>query len=171
MPRLVKADNGMNILGQGIWIILFTAPAVAAAVVAHRHVPDLVRIPLPTSILTPLAVALVPVGLAFWLTALVQLLIGFPQGKLVTSGAYGVCRNPIYSSFVFFVLPGLSLASGTWAYLVVAAVLCLGVRIFIRKEERDLLRVFGEEYRQYTVRVHRVIPFVKPARDDVAPAS
>jgi protein-S-isoprenylcysteine O-methyltransferase Ste14 len=163
MPRLIKADNGMNIFGQGIWIMLFTAPAAAGAVVAHLHVPDLVRIPLPGSILAPLGVALVLPGVVFWLTALVQLLIGFPQGKLVTSGAYGVCRNPIYASLGLFILPGLSLASGTWVYLVVAAVLCLGVRIFIRKEERDLLRVFGDEYRRYAARVHRLIPFVKPA--------
>jgi protein-S-isoprenylcysteine O-methyltransferase Ste14 len=102
-------------------------------------------------------------GLALWLTAVVQLLIGFPRGRLVTEGAYGVCRNPIYSSFALSLLPGLSLVTGTWVYLVVAAVLCLGVRIFIRKEEQDLLRVFGDEYRRYTERVHRIIPFVKPA--------
>jgi protein-S-isoprenylcysteine O-methyltransferase Ste14 len=162
MLRLFKADNGMNIFGQGIWIILFTIPAAAGAVAAHFYVPNLVALPLPRSILTPLGVALVLPGVVLWLTAVTQLLIGFPQGKLVSTGAYGVCRNPIYSSFGFFILPGLSLASGTWVYLVVAAVLCLGVAIFIRKEERDLLRVFGDEYRHYTARVHRIIPFVKP---------
>jgi protein-S-isoprenylcysteine O-methyltransferase Ste14 len=60
------------------------------------------------------------------------------------------------------VLPGLSLVLGTWVYVAAGAVLCLGVRILIRKEERDLLRVFGEEYRGYTVRVHRLIPLVRP---------
>jgi protein-S-isoprenylcysteine O-methyltransferase Ste14 len=59
-------------------------------------------------------------------------------------------------------LPGLLLMSGTWVCLVVSAVLCLGVVIFIRKEERDLLRVLGDEYQRYTARVHRIIPFVKP---------
>jgi len=160
--RLIKAGNGMNIVGQGGRIILFTVPAVAGAVAAQFYVPDLVQIPIPRSILTPLGLALILPGVILWLTAVVQLLIGFPRGKLVTSGAYSVCRNPIYSSFGFFILPGLSLANGTWVYLVVAAVLCLGVGIFIRKEERDLLRVFGDEYRNYTARVHRIIPFVKP---------
>jgi len=162
MLRLIKAANGMNIFGQGIRIILFTVPAVAAAVAAHHYVPNLVRIPLPRSILTPVGVALAAPGLVLWFTAVVQLLVEFPRGKLVTAGAYRVCRNPIYSSFAFFILPGLSLAIGTWVYLVVAAVLCLGVVIFIRKEERDLSRVFGDEYRRYTARVDRLIPFVKP---------
>jgi protein-S-isoprenylcysteine O-methyltransferase Ste14 len=168
MPRLIKADNGMNIFGQGIRIMLFTAPAAAGAVWAHLRRPDLVGLPLPGGVLVPLGVALLLLGLGFWLTAIVQLLIGFPRGRLVTSGAYGVCRNPIYSSIALLVLPGLSLASRTWAYLVVAAVLVLGVSIFIPREERDLLRVFGDEYRRYTERVHRIIPFVKPALDAAA---
>jgi protein-S-isoprenylcysteine O-methyltransferase Ste14 len=36
------------------------------------------------------------------------------------------------------------------------------IKADIRKEERDLLRVFGDEYRDYTARVHRIVPFVKP---------
>lgn len=162
-PSVFQAENGMSIFGQGPWIMLFTSPAAVGAVMAHALAPDLVRIPLPGSILTPPGMALVLLGLAFWLIAVVQLLNGFPRGKLITSGAYGACRNPIYSSFGLFVLPGVSLLSGTWAYLVVAAVLCLGVRIFIRREERDLLQVFGDEYRRYTASVHRLIPFVRPA--------
>ena len=159
---LVKADNGMSIVGQGIRIILFTLPAIIAAVAAHRWAPDLVLLPLPKSIATALGAALVLAGLVMWATAVSQLLIGFSRGKLVRTGAYGVCRNPIYGSVAFFVLPGLALATGTWVYLLVAAALCLGVVIFIRKEERDLLRVFGEEYRRYMQRVHRIIPFLKP---------
>ena len=163
--RLIRAENGMDIFGQGIRIILFTLPAIAAAVAAHQWAPDLAKLPLPCSLATPLGAALVLLGLAMWGTAVVQLLIGFPRGRLVSTGAYGVCRNPIYGSVAFFVLPGLSLMSGTWVYLGVAAVLCLGVAIFIRKEERDLLRVFGDEYRQYTARVHRILPFVKPWKE------
>ena len=162
-PPLLKADNGMNIFGQGPRIMLFTAPAAAAAVMAHLVAPGLVRIPLPASLLTSLGEVLLLLGLMLWLTALEQLLTGFPRGKLVTSGAYGICRNPIYSSFALLVLPGLSLVTRTWVYLVVAAVLCLGVRLFVPREEHDLLRVFGDEYRAYTARVHRIVPFARPS--------
>jgi len=50
-------------------------------------------------------------------------LTGFSQGKLVTSGAYGVVRNPIYSSATFFILPAISLLALTWVYLVPAVFL------------------------------------------------
>jgi len=164
MPVLVNARNGMNIVGQGARIMLSAAPALAAAVWAHLRVPELVRIPLPSSVLLPLGIVLLVPGVALWLTAVVQLLAGFPQGRLVTTGAYGVCRNPIYSSVGLLVLPGLSFLAGTWVYLAVGAALCLGVRLFIPVEERDLLRVFGEDYRRYTERVHRIVPFGRPAR-------
>lgn len=86
--------------------------------------------------LTPLGVALVLTGLVLWLTALVQLLIGFPRGKLVTSGAYGVCRNPIYYLLGRWALRPSRPVAGErdLGLFVVAAVFCLGFRIFIRKE-------------------------------------
>ena len=164
--RLIKAENGMSIFGQGIRIILFTLPAIAAALVVHRWAPGLARLPLPRSLAIATGAVLVLAGLVMWGTAVVQLLVGFPRGRLVSTGAYGVCRNPIYGSVAFFVLPGLALATGTWVHLLVAAALCLGVVIFIRKEEQDLLRVFGDEYQRYTARVHRIIPFVKPSSSE-----
>ena len=164
LARLFAADNGMNIVGQGARIMLFTAPALVGAVLAHLIRPDLVALPVAGPFLAPLGMTLVLAGGALWATALVQLLSGFPRGKLVTTGAYGVCRNPIYASVGLLVLPGLSLASGTWGYLVPAAALLLGVELFISREERDLAGVFGEEYRRYTARVHRVFPFVRPKR-------
>lgn len=165
--RLIKAENGMNIVGQGMRIVLFTLPAIVAAVAVHRWAPDLARLPLPRNIAVAMGAVLALLGLVMWGAAVVQLLIGFPRGRLVSTGAYGVCRNPIYGSVAFFVLPGLALATGTWVYLLVAAALCLGVVVFIRREEQDLLRVFGDEYRRYSSRVHRIIPFVKP-RDTAA---
>lgn len=162
MLNFIKAKNGMNIAGQGVWILAATLPAAAGAVAIHMRAPGLAHIPLPENISVPIGLALVIVGGVLWLSAVIQLLTGFSRGKLVTRGAYGVCRNPVYASFGLFVLPGLSLATGTWVYFALAAVLCGAVYLLIGKEERDLLRVFGDEYRDYTRRVHRIIPFAKP---------
>ena len=87
---------------------------------------------------------------------------GFSKGKLVTSGAYGVVRNPIYSSVTLFILPAVALLTLTWVYLVPAVFLYSGVLIFIRKEEQQLRLAFGKQYEEYTARVDRLIPFIKP---------
>ena len=162
LSRVIRADSGMSIVGQGGRIMLRTAPAALLAVVAHLRAPALATLPPSARILAPLGVTLLAIGAALWLTAVVQLVAGFSHGKLVTTGAYGVCRNPIYSSVALLVLPGVALVTGAWVYLGVGAVLCLAVRRCIPEEERDLARVFGDEYRRYTARVHRMLPFARP---------
>jgi len=106
-------------------------------------------------------VLLIP-GLVLWGVAMVQLLTGFPKGKLVTTGAYGVVRNPIYASATFFILPGIALLTLTWVYLMVSAFLYAGVMIFIGTEEKQLTKVFGEQYRGYLARVDRLVPLRRP---------
>jgi len=101
-------------------------------------------------------------GLMFWGTAVIQLLIGFPKGKLLKTGAYGVVRNPIYSSVTFFLLPAVALLTLTWVYFIVSVFLYIGVMIFIGTEEKQLTRAFGYEYTDYLRKVDRLVPFKKP---------
>jgi protein-S-isoprenylcysteine O-methyltransferase Ste14 len=162
--QLLKADNGMNIVGQGAKIMLFAFPAAIAAVGLHFYAPAVAQLPVPYSILTPAGIVLLILGIALWAPAIVQLLIGFPKGKLVCTGSYGVCRNPIYSSFALFILPGISFLTGMWVYLIVSVFLVFAVTIFIRKEEEKLRQVFGTEYENYLATVSRVLPFIKPAK-------
>jgi protein-S-isoprenylcysteine O-methyltransferase Ste14 len=160
--KLFKADNGMNIVGQGLKIILFAVPGAVAAIALHRYTPAFAQLPVPQAILNPIGIFLLILGIALWAPAVVQLLIGFPKGKLVRTGAYGVCRNPIYSSFALFIIPGIAFLAAAWVYLLISVLLIIAVMIFIRKEEAKLLQVFGQEYQSYLASVSRIIPFVKP---------
>jgi protein-S-isoprenylcysteine O-methyltransferase Ste14 len=66
--------------------------------------------------------------------------------ELVTSGPFGVVRNPIFANVVAFA--GL-------------AALLLALEIQVRLvEEPYLLRVHGDSYRQYAVQVGRFVPGV-----------
>jgi protein-S-isoprenylcysteine O-methyltransferase Ste14 len=162
MIHVLKNQNGMNIVGQGGKIILFTLPFLAAAILLQVKFPQAAALPESLSWIRPLGYVLLPPGLILWGTAVIQLLTGFPKGKLVTRGAYGVVRNPIYSSVTFFVLPAISLLTLAWVYLAAAVSLYAGVMIFIGEEEQQLTRVFGREYEAYLEKVDRMIPFKKP---------
>lgn len=151
----------MKITGQGPKIMLSTMPFVLAGILMQIYFPSLAAVPFPRYILTPIALLLLVIGVGFWATALGQLLIYFPNGKLVKNGAYGVCRNPIYSSFAFFILPAISFATATWVYCAAAVFLCINIAILIKKEEADLLRIFGNEYIDYAQRVSRIVPLPK----------
>jgi hypothetical protein len=37
---------------------------------------------------------MLPIGIILWGAAVIQLMLGFSHGKLMTTGAYGVVRNP-----------------------------------------------------------------------------
>ena len=158
MINVLKNKKGMNIVGQGGKIILFMLPSLVVAVWVHMNLPQIAALPGSIGFIKPLGYLLLLLGLVLWGAAIIQLLTGFPKGKLVTTGAYGVVRNPIYSSVTFFILPAVALLTLTWVYLVVSVFLYVGVIIFIGKEERQLTQAFGSEYEDYKARVARLVP-------------
>jgi protein-S-isoprenylcysteine O-methyltransferase Ste14 len=162
MINVMKKQNGMSIVGQGGKIILFMLPSLIAAILVHMYLPQIAALPESISFIKPVGYLLLPLGLILWGAAVIQLMMGFSKGKLVTTGAYGVVRNPIYSSATFFILPAVALMTLTWVYLVVSVFLYAGVMIFIVKEEKQLTKAFGKEYEDYLARVDRLVPFKKP---------
>ena len=78
-----------------------------------------------------------------------------PTNKLVTEGPYRFSRNPIYIALTL-AYAGISLIVNTiWPVIflhVALAVMHYGV---IRREERYLEGLFGDQYRQYRTRVRR----------------
>ena len=162
MMGILRKQNGMNIVGQGGKIILFMLPSLVAALLVQRYLPQVAALPQGIRFVRPVGYLLLLPGLALWGGAVVQLLTGFPKGKLVTTGAYGVVRNPIYSSVTFFILPAVALMTLTWVYFVASAFLYLGVMIFIGKEEKQLTKAFGKAYEDYMARVDRLVPFRRP---------
>lgn len=163
MLNILKTQHGMNIVGQGGKIILFTLPSLAAAIWIQSNYPQAAALPDAISFIKPLGYVLLVPGILLWATAVIQLLTEFPKGKLITSGAYGVVRNPIYSSVTFFILPAVALLTLTWVYFVPAAFLYAGVMIFIGVEEQQLTQAFGKQYQDYLARVDRLVPFKKPS--------
>ena len=160
--NIFKKQKGMTIIGQGGKIILFILPSLIAAIWVHVSFPQFAAFPESISFIQPVGYLLLIPGLILWGAAVIQLLTGFSKGKLVTSGAYGVVRNPIYSSVTFFVLPAVALLTLAWVYFVPAVFLYAGVMIFIREEEQQLTMAFGKEYEDYLARVDRLVPFKKP---------
>jgi protein-S-isoprenylcysteine O-methyltransferase Ste14 len=162
MLGILRKQHGMNIVGQGDKIILFMLPSLIAAIWVHTSWPHIAALPQSVGYLRPLGYVLLVPGVLLWGAAVVQLMTGFSRGRLVTTGAYGIVRNPIYSSVTFFVLPAVALMTTTWVYLVASVFLYVGVMIFIGTEEKQLTQAFGKEYEEYTARVDRLVPFRRP---------
>ena len=162
MLNIFKNQNGMNVVGQGGKIIIFMLPSLIAAILINIYMPNIAALPKSLGFIRSLGYVLLIPGLILWGGAVIQLLMGFSKGKLVTNGAYGVVRNPIYSSATFFILPATALITQTWVYFVPAVFLYFGVMIFIGVEEKQLTNTFGREYEDYLLKVDRLVPFKKP---------
>jgi protein-S-isoprenylcysteine O-methyltransferase Ste14 len=78
-----------------------------------------------------------------------------PQTTLITSGPYRFSRNPLYLGGNVFIFFGAALFLGSPTALFATALHLFMMDRFIRREEEQLEREFGEMWRSYKKRVRR----------------
>jgi len=82
------------------------------------------------------------------------------QHQLVTTGVYSVLRHPGYAGNILF-FSGVAFAMGNLIpILFVPAAFVAAYLYRISKEEKMLIEVFGETYRDYQKKVKRLVPFI-----------
>jgi protein-S-isoprenylcysteine O-methyltransferase Ste14 len=82
-----------------------------------------------------------------------------PGHTLVTTGVYGLVRNPSYLGMLMF-LVGWSLAFRTWTGIALTALLLVPLVARIRAEEALLGSQFGEAWTAYAARTWRLVPWI-----------
>lgn len=85
---------------------------------------------------------------------------------LAVSGPYAYTRNPLYlGSFIMGL--GFTIASGVWWLAILFAVLFLGIYLPVMKaESKELTSIFGEIYRDYSIRVPLFLPRLTAYRQE-----
>jgi protein-S-isoprenylcysteine O-methyltransferase Ste14 len=78
-----------------------------------------------------------------------------PQKSLITSGPYRFSRNPLYLGGNVFIFFGAALFLGSPTGLFFTVINILLLECWIRREEKQLERIFGEEWIRYRSRVRR----------------
>lgn len=114
----------------------------------------------PMSIATALGIALVIVGVYFWLDSVRLITVRFKSGVLITEGVYRLVRNPMYTGFIVFIVPGLSLILNNPLIILSSIVMLLVFKMSIYKEEQYLKQQFGVAYQDYMSKVKQIIPFI-----------
>jgi protein-S-isoprenylcysteine O-methyltransferase Ste14 len=140
------------------YILLVVSPSLDARLSLDRLSPS------PVSFI--LGAILVVVGLFFaqW-SILVQFTHGrgtplpmMPTQRLITTGPFQYCRNPMTLGTILAYL-GLGIAAATIVGIILVVALAALLFVYLKRmEEQELAERFGEEYLAY----RRDVPFIIP---------
>jgi protein-S-isoprenylcysteine O-methyltransferase Ste14 len=151
--------NNLTLGGIGPRLALMNLPYVILSLAVMYKYPgfaDLKFIDVP--LIKVLGFIWMGLGIIYWISSAIYFLNHFKAGKLITTGPFALCRNPIYSSLIVFVIPALSVIFHSGLILSIALVLYIGFRISIHGETNLLSRLFGEEYYKYEKSVNEIFP-------------
>jgi protein-S-isoprenylcysteine O-methyltransferase Ste14 len=156
--RQEKGDRSFWAILPGFLVVFFAPP------VEWLFLPTL----LPRSIeiqIAGLTLILAAVGLRVWARLHIRGLysghVEIQTGhRLVQSGPYRLVRHPGYSGFVLMAL-GLAVGYSSWIGLAAILLLLLpGLAYRMAVEERMLTEEFGEQYRLFSYRTKKLIPWI-----------
>jgi protein-S-isoprenylcysteine O-methyltransferase Ste14 len=102
------------------------------------------------------------VGLIFTLISLINLgkstRLGLPSNdtKLKTNGLYKYSRNPMYVSFDLITISAM-IYSLHWVIIILGVYSLITYHLIIKGEEKFMINRFGEEYKNYQLKVRRYL--------------
>ena len=81
------------------------------------------------------------------------------ENKLITTGVYGIVRNPVYSA-VFLACTGAVCISNNLILFSIPVICWIYMTVFLKlTEEKWLCDLYGREYIEYCKKVNRCIPW------------
>lgn len=174
--RLTTGVNPIVVIrGKGAWRIIeilslasvmlwLTEVLLRATHAPYDIFPDRLQVDwIHTQPMKITGAVLVLVGLVIFLLAFLNFgkswRIGIDRqtpGTLVTSGIFGLTRNPIYVAFNLFFI-GIFLLNGTWFFLIFALLAAVSVHFQILREEAFLKQQYGRSFDEYSRRTARYL--------------
>ncbi|MGO8902602.1 MAG: methyltransferase family protein [Isosphaeraceae bacterium] len=157
--------NRLSRWGVGPSIVLAALSYAAIGAIMTYFWPDtyLIRaIPYPVFLVT--GASLLVIGVPMLVVAAVALTRNYDRDQLATRGIYGVVRNPIYSAWIVFLIPGLVLFARSLPLLLTPLVAYLVFKKRIVREEEYLDERFGDSYLKYRSEVNELLPIPRLRR-------
>ena len=86
------------------------------------------------------------------------------DNKLITTGVYGIVRNPVYSA-VLSACTGAVCISNNLILFCIPLICWVYMTVFLKlTEEKWLAELYGQEYAEYCKKVNRCIPWFPKRR-------
>ena len=152
--------NKLNAMGIGPKVGGIVLPWLALAVFfSVKFKSSFAYLENDSRILFFVGIAFLSIGALLYLFTLPALLKGLKETKLVTTGTFYLCCNPLYSSLILFIIPGVSFMMNSWLVLTTSIIGFTLLKIFIRSEYMEMEKFFGSEFRKYRAETPEFLPF------------
>lgn len=132
-------------------VVMRDLPLFASGRLEGLHVPLII-----------LGSILIAGGIALWIYAVPISKIddGIKENRLVTTGAYALVRNPIYSAATIICTGIILILSNAWFFILPVVFWLLMTVLMKTTEEKWLRDLYGKEYDDYCKRVNRCWPWI-----------
>jgi protein-S-isoprenylcysteine O-methyltransferase Ste14 len=113
----------------------------------------------PYWLMRVVGMALLAVGVPFFIGSVATVTRAYNADKLVTNGIFKCCRHPLYASWVVFIVPGMALLANSWLAMTAPIFMYFILLKLVQKEEIYLESVFGSDYLDYKKNVPCIVPY------------
>jgi len=154
-------SDRIPVWGIGIKLTILTLVYSSAVIFIHYFTYPLFYIKfLPYVLFLISGIILIVLGMPLFIVSGFSVHKAYAEDALRTKGVYSICRHPLYSSFLVFIVPGICLLFKSWIAFSVPFVMYIFFRVLIKEEEDYLSGRFGDEYKKYKREVSFVFPKV-----------
>jgi protein-S-isoprenylcysteine O-methyltransferase Ste14 len=148
--------------GIGPKLALVTLPFIILSIILMQKDPGFLKMNFLNKITGNITgYALLITGVIFYVYSAKIFFADFKTNKLIKRGTYGLCRNPIYATFIVFIVPSLSFLFLSGMIILMDLVLYINFKVLIHEEYDALKENFGDEYEKYKKSVNEIIPLPK----------
>jgi protein-S-isoprenylcysteine O-methyltransferase Ste14 len=158
----------MSFLGIGPKLVLFTLlySLLLKTGIGYFHFDFTLKL-VPYNFLVIIGTLLILIGVLFLIPSFIAISKLSKVNSLYTKGIYSVCRHPLYSSWIIFIVPGIILLLNSLILLTIPLVMYFIFRLLIKDEEISLLNKYGEQYREYKNQVGLLFPMIWRYKNDI----
>ena len=158
----MKKQDHLPMYGVGpLYVAVIAALTLAAFLLRKLPVFSSGQMQETRTLFLILGILLILSGVALWMYAVLISKIddGIQENRLVTTGAYALVRNPIYSA-AMLACTGVILIIGNAWFFPLPLLYWLFMTVLMKAtEEKWLMNLYGQEYEDYCRRVHRCWPW------------
>ncbi|MGO9109024.1 MAG: methyltransferase family protein [Thermoguttaceae bacterium] len=156
----------MPIWGVGPTIMVPTFGYLVVAGIATYLWPAVCLIQAVPYVFLAAGVVLLAIGLPMLVVAAFSVNVAYKKDELATTGIFGVVRNPIYSAWIVFNIPGLVFLVRSWPMFFAPFLACCLFKMLVSNEEKYLEDRFGQAYLEYKARVPELFPWPRKGCKD-----